>query len=401
LTRDTDLCPHFGTCGGCASQDVPYADQLKAKEDRVRRAVEPFAPGEFRPILPSPDLYHYRNKMEFAFGGLKDGPVLLGLRQKGKFDRVVDLSECRLLSPETGPLLAAVRAWAEREKLPTYHLKSHKGFLRYLVVREGKNTGQRMVHLVTAAPRGRPGMSDGTATGAFSVESFLAALRASGVRVDTVVWSVNAGLSDVAYGTDIQILSGPGFIGETLGGKPFRVSPTAFFQSNTRGAEVLYGLIQEGLGDGDAFLDFYCGSGAIGLFCAGKNQRLIGVESNPAAVADAQENARLRGRADAEFHALDAGEFSARAEWLELWSRPGTRVAMDPPRPGLGPAVKKLLLERPVERWAYVSCNPDALAADLSVLKAAYDVTSVQAVDLFPHTPHVETVVHLRRKRGG
>ncbi len=149
-------------------------------------------------------------------------PPLLGLRRKGRFDRVEDLSECRLLSPEAGPLLAAVRGWAVAEKLPTYHLRSHNGFLRYLVVREGKNTGQRMVHLVTArgtAPR----------------DSFLKAVDDAGVRVDAALWSVNAGLSDLAFGEPRAVWRGDGTITESLEGKPYVITPTGFFQTNTRG----------------------------------------------------------------------------------------------------------------------------------------------------------------------
>lgn len=324
--------------------------------------------------------------MEFAFGGLKDQPPLLGLRQKGKFDRIVDLSECRLQSPEVGPLLAAVRAWAIQEKLPTYHLKSHRGFLRYLVVREGKNTGQRMVCLVTSE-------------GEIPRDSFLEALRSSGVRVDTVVWSVNAGLSDVAWGEERAVLLGPGFIEDKLGDLTFRISPRTFFQTNTRGAERLYQIIKEGLPtSGGTLFDLYCGSGSIGLFCADRVERVIGIELNPHAVADARSNAEAFGVSQAEFHAMDASTFAKSAEFLERWKTPGARAVLDPPRPGLQPEVRKLLLDHPIQEWIYVSCNPEALARDLVLLSPAYLIDRVQVVDLFPHTPHVETVVYLKKR---
>lgn len=204
-------------CGGCATQDQPYLQQLAFKEEMVRRVLAPYSPAAFLPLIPSPDIYFYRNKMEYAFGGLKDQPPLLGLRQKGKFDRIVDLTECRLQSPDVGPLLAAVRAWAIKEKLPTYHLKSHRGFLRYVVVREGKNTGQRMVCLVTSE-------------GEIPRESFVAALQSSGARVDTVIWSVNAGLSDVAWGDERAVLLGSGSIEDKLGDLTFRISPELSFK---------------------------------------------------------------------------------------------------------------------------------------------------------------------------
>jgi 23S rRNA (uracil1939-C5)-methyltransferase len=359
---------------------------LAFKEDLVRRVLAPFSPAAFLPILPSPDTVYYRNKMEFAFGGLKDQPPLLGLRQKGKFDRIVDLTECRLQSPEVGPLLAAVRAWAIQEKLPTYHLKSHRGFLRYLVVREGKNTGQRMVCLVTSE-------------GEIPRESFLAALRSSEARVDTVVWSVNAGLSDVAWGEERAVLLGPGFIEDKLGDLTFRISPRTFFQTNTRGAERLYQVIKGGLPtSGGTLFDLYCGSGSIGLYCADRVKHVIGIELNPQAVADARSNAESFGVSQTEFHAMDASTFAQSAEFLERWKSPGARAVLDPPRPGLQPDVRKLLLDHPIEQWIYVSCNPESLAKDLVSLASTYRIDSVQVVDLFPHTPHVETVVFLNKR---
>jgi 23S rRNA (uracil1939-C5)-methyltransferase len=383
---DLNHCPHFGVCGGCATQDRPYPDQLADKEEIVRRGVRPFFQGAIRPIVPSPDIFYYRNKMEFAFGGLKDQPPLLGLRQKGKFDRIVDLTECRLSSPETGRLLAAVRAWAVRENSPTYHLRSHRGFLRYLVVREGKNTGQRMVCLVTAE-------------GALPKESFVAALQDSGVRVDTAVWSVNAGLSDVAWGEERAVLFGSGHIEDKLGNLSFQISPRTFFQTNTRGAERLYQIIKDGLPDScPTFFDVYCGSGSIGLFCADRVKKLVGIELNEVAVSDARANALSFGINHAQFHALDASVFAKSPEFLEAWKSPGAVAVMDPPRPGLSADVQKLLLDHPIESWVYVSCNPEALARDLAVLSARYSVQSVQPVDLFPHTPHVETLVQLKTK---
>jgi 23S rRNA (uracil1939-C5)-methyltransferase len=324
--------------------------------------------------------------MEFAFGGLKDGPVLLGLRRKGRWDRVEDLSECRLLSPEAGPLLAAVRRWAEERRVPTYHLKSHKGFLRYLVVREGKRTGQRMLNLVTAA-------------GDWPREELLRALEGSGVAVDTVIHSVNAGLSDVARGTETTVLKGEGAIFETLNGLSFRLSPTTFFQTNTLGAEVLYGVVKGFIGSGTrTLMDVYCGSGSIGLFCADRVEKVVGVELNPEAVNDARANARLQSVANAEFVAGDAAQFVADPAWGPLWRSPDTVAVFDPPRPGLGPAVRHFLTENPVSRWIYVSCNPAALTQDLALLASVYAVEAIQAVDLFPHTPHVETAVLLNRK---
>jgi 23S rRNA (uracil1939-C5)-methyltransferase len=261
-----------------------------------------------------------------------------------------------------------------------------QGLLRYAVIREGKNTGERLLNIV-AAPGEIPG------------EDLLNDLGIAGLRVDTLVSTVNAGLSDTARGETARVFKGSGAITETLKGLPFRISPGAFFQTNTRGAEILYDVIAQGVGDGiHTLLDFYCGAGSIGLYCADRIDRLVGVELSASAVEDARHNARLQGRTSAEFHAMDAARFRERDDLLSLWSAPGTGVVMDPPRPGLGKDVRRLLIERPVARWTYVSCNPRALAEDLPYLRSVYEILDVRPVDLFPHTPHVETVLLLRRR---
>jgi 23S rRNA (uracil1939-C5)-methyltransferase len=380
-----EICRHFGDCGGCASQNVPYAEQLRAKEEAIRRIVAPFSPARFHPIKPSPDIFYYRNKMEFAFGQDAAGKTILGLRRRNHFDQIVDLAECRLLSPEAPVILETARAWAERNRLTPYNLKSHRGFLRYLVVREGKNTGQRMIHLLTNA-------------GELPADSLVEAFQKSGVRADTVLWSVNAGLSDVARADKTTVLSGSGVIEDSLDEKKFRISPSAFFQTNTRGAEVLYRTIAGFLGQADTLLDIYCGSGAIGLFCADKARRVYGLEINASAIEDARLNARLQGAAHADFIAQDAAIFDPQSELGRLWGHPGAAAVIDPPRAGLASKLRRRLLEQPLKRWIYVSCNPKALAADLPILRDAYDITDAQPVDLFPHTEHVETVVTLRGK---
>jgi len=424
ISPSSGVCAHFGLCGGCAAQDKPYAAQLAAKEALVRSVVAPFHPSEFFPIKPSPDVFYYRNKMEFAFaiagpssrwdaagpessasGPGKNGSLVLGLREKGQFNRVVNLTDCRLQSPDTPRLLETVRRWAAAEGLRPYDLKRHDGFLRYLVVREGKNTGQRLLHLVTTG-------------GELPAASLLAALDEAGLRSDTVVWSVHQGVADVARGETSRVLKGAGFIQDTLGGLSFQISPTTFFQTNTRGAEVLYQVIKDmlsglflpgpreggpqdrkGGSEIETLFDFYCGAGSIGLFCAEVAKKIIGVEVHAPSVEDAKANAARFGIAHAEFHALDAAGFIARPNLLDQWKRPGSVAVMDPPRPGLQPPVRRLLLQHPVDRWIYVSCNPKALAVDLPLLADVYSIEAVQPVDMFPHTPHVETVVRLVKKQ--
>ncbi len=381
---ENKLCVHFGSCGGCETQNIPYGQQLADKEALIRRIVAPFAPKQFLPIKSSPDAFYYRNKVEFAFG-LNEGRVAIGLRQKNRFDQIVDLTECLIHSPDAPQLLEAVKRWAEAEKLAPYNLHSHQGFLRYLAIREGKHTGQRLIHLVTGS-------------GDLPRESFVRALDESGSRVDTVVWSTNHEMSDVARGASSVVLKGSGVIEETLDGLPFRISATAFFQTNTRGAEVLYKTIREFVNQTETLIDFYCGSGTIGLFCAKNAKRILGVEVHGPAVTDARANAQRQGVEHAEFFAMDAGTFAQRTDLMEVWAKPGAVAVMDPPRPGLQRQVRQLLMAQPVERWVYVSCNPKAMAMDLPILVDRYAIEAVQPVDMFPHTPHVETVLLLKRK---
>jgi 23S rRNA (uracil1939-C5)-methyltransferase len=287
-----------------------------------------------------------------------------------------------------GRLLAAVRAWAVRENSPTYHLRSHRGFLRYLVVREGKNTGQRMVCLVTAE-------------GELPKESFPGRPSSQSGRVDTVVWSVNAGLSDVAWGEERAVLFGSGHIEDKLGNLTFQISPRTFFQTNTRGAERLYQIIKDGLpASCPTFFDVYCGSGSIGLFCADRVEKLVGIELNEVAVSDARANAESFGMPSRAVSQPWTHLFLPnRPNFLEAWKSPGRRGCDGPaPTRPVGRTFGNCCWITPSNQWVYVSCNPEALARDLAVLSARYSVQSVQPVDLFPHTPHVETLVQLKTK---
>ncbi|MBI5208827.1 MAG: 23S rRNA (uracil(1939)-C(5))-methyltransferase RlmD [Elusimicrobia bacterium] len=383
----TPRCRHFGECGGCASQDVPYEAQLRAKEARVAAALASVGIAFPAGVRPSPQLWHYRNKMEHAFGDVyppqENGPWLrLGFKARQRWNKVVDLEECHLLSPETAPLLASVREWARREALPPYNSVRRTGFLRYLVLREAKNGPDRMVTLVTSA-------------GAIRKDSFLDAVRP--YPASTVLWGVNAKISDVALCDEREVLSGPGTITEVLRlpGRTlaFRISPQSFFQTNTRAAELLYGAVREWVRAvaPAAALDLYCGGGGIGLSIADCCGSVTGVESNPLGVADAVANAGLNGVANARF-------VQGLAEDVMPSLPPAEVVVVDPPRPGLHPRLLKAVLAAPAPFLIYVSCNPEALGRDLKALLEVYAFVQGEAFDLFPHTPHVETAVMLRRR---
>lgn len=340
-------------------------------------------------MLGSPAVWNYRNKMEFSFGDVyppEPGRWLkLGMKPKGRWYTILDLEECHLPSPEAAPLLAAVRAWAEREKVPPYNSHKKDGQLRHLVLREAKNRAERMVVLVTT-------------TGEVPKESFVDAVR-SVYPATTILLGRNEKVSDTAVSDALEILAGPGHITETLrfpdGAVDYRVSPHSFFQTNTKGAEVLYGLLREWTRElgSRLVLDLYCGGGGIALSLAGAARKVIGVESNPAAVTDAKANAALNGLDHCEF-------YGGTVEFLlpALLDMEPEAAVVDPPRAGLHAAAVAALLASAPPVLFYVSCNPDSLARDLAALESRYAVRRLVGVDLFPHTDHVETVAWLPRK---
>lgn len=397
------LCRHFGECGGCSTQNLPYPEQLRLKKEKLESLLsglwtEPVS------IHPSPDLFYYRNKMEFSFtrwmkmtqDGHKEIAESLGLKRRGKWDRALDLEECLLLSPEAPGLLAAVRKWAREEALPYYDLRRHEGFLRHLVVREGKNTGQRMAVLVTSEGELSPSQKEGF------VKAVLSSYPAS-----TVLWGINRKVSDVATADCLEVLYGPGFMEEKLElslspeAPPsflvFRISPYSFFQTNTLGAQKLYSIIREWAGRGERAADLYCGCGGISLAVAGLFKEVTAVESVESAVSDARFNSRLNGIGNVEFVCSKVEDFLPGL--LERGPGPST-VILDPPRAGIHPKVLKGLLDFPArcrefESLIYVSCNPRAFSDDLKALAGYYKIDKIEAVDLFPHTDHFEVICKL------
>ena len=384
-------CMHFGICGGCLCETSPdgsrrpplYQNELLKKEERVRALLQAYEVEEWRPIIPSPDEWFYRNKMECAFG-VWDDHLVLGLRAAGRFDRVIDLETCGLMSLECLDVLKQVRAWANSHGLTGYHRRKHEGDLRYLVLREGKKTGQRMaVLLMTGA-----GAQRCAATPPMDLRSLL-----------TTCWiGVTDDKGDNARADDMRLLWGPGTIEEKLGAITYRISPYSFFQTNTHGTEKLYTLLQDwGKDIRGALVDLYCGSGGITLALAGSFDRVVGIDTNKDAIADARKNAELNRIQNAEFVCEDAQEFLKKLPGSKL-SVQLCAMVVDPPRPGLHPQALRNLLEMNPPRLAYVSCNPESLARDLQNLVPFYRIRSAQPVDLFPHTAHVETVVLMEHR---
>lgn len=406
-SRVAPRCAHFGVCGGCKWQQAAYDEQLRLKRKLVADALVHlggFADARVADPLPAPQVYGYRNKMEFSFGDRrylleeemtldpaalgKPADFALGFHAPGRFDRVVDVDVCELATPEMNAALACIKAWARRRALPVYQTRTHEGFLRNLVVRHA-TTGEFMAYLVVSA-WDEPLMQDA-----------LRALRADlGERLTTFVVGVTARRNTVARGDEHHVMHGPGVIRERLGDLSFAISPTSFFQTHTHQARRLY---EEVLRCADVrpdqvAHDLYCGTGTITLFLARQARAAVGCEIEASALADAEANARVNGIGNARFVALDLKHYARAVRDLPPELRPDV-VVVDPPRAGLHEdLVRELRALRP-ERIVYVSCNPSSLGRDARLLCAegAYRLGDVQPVDLFPHTYHVESVVALTR----
>jgi 23S rRNA (uracil1939-C5)-methyltransferase len=379
-------CGHYPQCGGCRFQDLAYEAQLSAKAGQVRDAlvrIGGLPDVELEPPLAAESVFHYRNKLEYSFTRTDEG-VGLGFHRAGRWDEVLDVEKCWLTTDVDNALRNEVKEWARAEGLAPFDQETQQGYLRHLVVRQGRNTGQILVTLVTA-----PGELRGA-------ERFVDTLRRFR-EVRSVHWAVNDRPAEVTN-LPTRLLWGDPWIEEELLGLRFRVRPNAFLQTNTAMCEALYRLALEyaGLTGEETVYDLYCGIGTIGLAMAADALTVWGVEGSEESVACALENADLNGVTNAAFFAGDvAGSLD------ELVERAGTPdlVVVDPPRAGLsGKAIRAIgRLEAP--RLVYVSCNPTTLAGNVKELAASwgYRLERARPVDMFPHTPHVETVALLTR----
>jgi len=374
-------CAHYPACGGCRFQDLAYDTQVQAKHEQVGDALRRIGGiGEppIEPILPAESQFFYRNKLEYSFTSTPEGPAL-GFHKAGRWDEVLEIEKCWLTTDLGNAIRNAVRDWAREERLEPYDQAEHTGYLRHLVVREGRNTGQVLVQLVTAAGE------------RFDRDQFVEVLRRF-PEVRSIHWAVNETPAEVTN-LPTTLLWGDEAIEEVFRGLRFRVRPNAFLQTNTAMAEQLYGLAGEfaALTGGETVYDLYCGIGTIGLTLASSALTVWGVDASEESVACALENADLNGISNAAFFAGETADSLA-----ELRERAGDPdvVVVDPPRAGLSnKAVRRLgRLEAP--RIVYVSCNPTTLAGNVKELASSwgYTLERVQPVDMFPHTPHVESV---------
>ncbi len=380
-------CRHFGTCGGCRFQDLSYEVQLEQKAQQVRDAlvrIGRISDPPLEPIMPASSIYGYRNKLEYSFSSGEAG-VELGFHRAGRWDEVIGIEECLLTTDLGNAIRLAVRDWAREERLEPYDQSTGEGYLRHLVVREGRNTGQALVVLVTA-----PG------------ERFEAGYLTDVLRRFPEVRSINWAINDTPAETTnlpTRLLWGDEAIDEEILGLRFRVRPAAFLQTNTEMAERLYSLARELAaltGDENVF-DLYCGTGTIGLALAPRASYVWGLEISEEAVACAIENAELNGIENAQFFAGNVGQ--TLEELAEKAGAPDV-VIVDPPRAGLAGKALRRTGALGARRIVYVSCNPTTLASDVKVLRDdyAYELVRCRPVDMFPHTPHVESVSLLEHR---
>ena len=393
------LCPHYAVCGGCSYQNMNYETQLKLKGDMVKHIIDQVCSDyEYEGILGSPMEVGYRNKMEFSFGDeYKDGPLALGLHKKGSFYDIVTVDECQIVQSDYNMILRIVLDFFKDRDIPYYHKMRHSGYLRHLVVRRAIKTGEILIHLVTTSTYAECGESK-----KISEEELLGQLKEKLLAADYfgsvagILHTYNDSLADVVQSDRTDVLYGRDYITEKILGLEFKISAFSFFQTNSLGAEVLYSKAREYVGEtkDKVVFDLYSGTGTIAQMLAAVAKKVIGVEIVEEAVEAAKQNAALNGLENCEFIAGDVLKVID-----EIEEKPDL-IVLDPPRDGIHPKALEKIIDFGVDKLVYISCKPTSLARDLVILQErGYKVDRVCAIDQFPMTVHVETVVMLSHKK--
>lgn len=401
--RIEPICNHFGTCGGCKIQNYEYNKQLEFKTQAVIDAFERI--GGFENItipktIKSDEIFFYRNKMEFSFSEdiwrekadmeLTD-KFGLGLHVPGFHSKILNIEKCYLQSDLSNSILNFTRDFFKTKRATIYTTKTHSGFLRFLIVRESKNTKDIMVNLVT-----------------YDLNKELIADYSDEIshrfpQVTTFVNSFSQKKAQIAFGESSETLFGKGYIYEKLKNEKkeysFKISPNSFFQTNTKQAERLFGIAEEFLEPkkDDNVLDLYCGAGSIAIYISKKVKSVTGVELIKVAIENARENAKMNDIENTDFVLSDIKDFFETNKRSEKYIK-YNKIILDPPRSGLHPDICKILSESNFEKICYISCNPVTQARDLRMIcdKENFTIEKIQPVDMFPHTYHIENVVSLK-----
>ena len=380
-------CPHFGVCGGCSSQNLTYEKQLELLSDEVCELFEgkDLPMGMYLGVKGSENTWEYRNKMEFTFGDLeKGGELTLGMHMKGKSFGVLTVDKCMIVDEDFRKVLTVTVEYFRKQNLPYYRVMKREGYLRHLVVRKASNTGELMVNLVT------------TTQIDFDLSEYTELLKSQTYKgkLVSVLHTENNSFSDAVVPEKVNILYGRDYITEELLGLKFKISPFSFFQTNSRGAESLYSIVRDFMGNGDnkVVFDLYCGTGTIGQIAAPNAKKVIGLELIEEAVEAAKENAKLNGLDNCEFIAGDV------AETIKQVKVKPDIIILDPPRSGVSPKALDYVIKFNAKEIIYVSCNPKTMVDNLeTLLVAGYKVEKSKVKDMFPNTPHAETVVKLTK----
>ena len=397
-------CVHYGICGGCTFQSLPYEEQLKMKEKQVKDLIDAVITEEnkgyeFLPIKASPRPKAYRNKMEFSFGDeYKDGPLALGMHKRGSFYDIVNVGECQIVDEDFRRVLKITLEYFKEKQIPFYHKLRHTGYLRHFLVRKAAKTGEILVDLVTTTQMEELSGENESAL----LEGWVKKLceeKYDGV-LKGILHTKNDSVADTIKNEGTDILFGQDFFYEELLGLKFKITPFSFFQTNSLGAEVLYQTAREFIGDAlddeanQTVFDLYSGTGTIAQILSPVAKKVIGVEIVEEAVVAARENAALNGLTNCEFIAGDV------LKVIDTIEEKPDYIVLDPPRDGIHPKALEKIIRYNVPQMVYISCKPTSLARDLEVLQArGYKVKKVQCVDMFPATGNVETVVLLSQQK--
>ena len=397
-------CPHYGVCGGCNYQTLPYEEQLNLKAGQVlelMKAVVPNAEDIFEGIRRSPRQFGYRNKMEYTFGDeVKDGPLALGMHKRGSFYDIVTVDKCQIVDDDYRKILGITVEYFRKKSIPFYHRMRHEGYLRHLLVRKAVKTEEILVDIITTTQEIKAGESSVEEKALLDGwKEQLLALELNG-NIVGILHTKNDSVADAVKNEGTEILYGQDYFYEELLGLKFRISPFSFFQTNSLGAEVLYQTAREYIGDSlnekadKTVYDLYSGTGTIAQILAPAAKHVIGVEIVEEAVEAAKENAKLNQLDNCDFIAGDV------LKVLDSIEEKPDFIVLDPPREGIHPKALEKIIRYGVDRMIYISCKPTSLQRDLEILQAqGYVVERICCVDMFPGTVHVETVVLLSHKK--
>ena len=402
--RVEPFCKHFGVCGGCIWQMLPYEKQLLYKQQQVTDNLQRIAKvklPEIFPIKGADSTQHYRNKLEYTFSTKKFIPYeemkninkdeaeqaigAAGFHARGFFDKVVEIETCYLQAEPTNKIRNAVTQFLKEKNFGFYDIRNHVGFMRNMMVRLA-TTGELMVNVVVGENNPE------------KIEQLMQFMVSSFPEITTLLYTINLKFNDSIFDQNPIIYKGKGYILEQLENYQFKISPKSFFQTNTKQAEKLYSITRDfaELNGTQIVYDLYGGTGSIGIFVSNKAKKIIGVELIKEAVDDAKENALLNNITNADFFVGDVIDICTDDFFIQH-GRPDV-IITDPPRIGMHEKLVKKLLDMEAPVIVYVSCNPATQARDLALLDEKYEVTKVQPVDMFPHTHHIENVVQLKLK---